>query len=143
MKLKMFSDGGSRGKYDGPAGVGVYIKSVDDNSYEEKLYQYIGIKTNNEAEYEALIRGLRFLIEVEEKIDVSEVEIRCHLDSLLVVNQMNGVWKVRDKRMREKYNFAKNLADQFKKVEFIHVPREENEIADMLANKAMDEHENK
>jgi ribonuclease HI len=142
MKLKMFSDGGSRGNA-GVAGVGVYITSVDDDSYEEKLYQYIGIKTNNEAEYEALIRGLRFLIEVEEKIDVSEVELRCYLDSLLVVNQMNGVWKIRDKRMREKYNFTKNLADQFKKIEFIHVPREENEIADMLANKAMDEHENK
>jgi ribonuclease HI len=142
MKLKMYSDGGSRGNA-GVAGVGVYITSVDDDSYEEKLYQYIGIKTNNEAEYEALIRGLRFLIEVEEKIDVSEVEIRCYLDSLLVVNQMNGVWKVRDKRMREKYNFAKNLADQFKKIDFIHIPREENEIADMLANKAMDEHENK
>jgi ribonuclease HI len=142
MKLKMFSDGGSRSN-PGDAGVGVYIKSVDDNSYEEKLYQYIGIKTNNEAEYEALIRGLRFLIEVEENIDVSEVEIRCYLDSLLVVNQMNGVWKVRDKKMKEKYNFAKNLADQFKKIDFIHVPREENEVADMLANKAMDEHENK
>jgi ribonuclease HI len=101
------------------------------------LHRFLGIKTNNEAEYEALIEGLKAVSEW--KPDRLEV----FLDSKLVVEQVNGRWKVKEVRLRSLLAKAKELIAALPEVEVKHVERERNKGADALANMAMDAHVNK
>ena len=98
------------------------------------LHRFLGIKTNNEAEYEALIEGLKAVSEW--KPDRLEI----FLDSKLVVEQVNGRWKVKEERLRSLLAKAKELLAGFPEVEVKHVERERNKGADALANMAMDAH---
>jgi ribonuclease HI len=98
------------------------------------LHRFLGIATNNEAEYEALIEGLKAVSEW--KPDRLEI----FLDSKLVVEQVNGRWKVREARLQPLQTRAKELLAGFPEVEIKHVERERNKGADALANMAMDEH---
>jgi probable phosphoglycerate mutase len=101
------------------------------------LHRFLGIATNNEAEYEALIEGLKAVSEW--KPDRLEI----FLDSKLVVEQVNGRWKVKEARLQPLQARAKELLAGFPKVEIKHVERERNKGADALANMAMDEHAKK
>jgi len=98
------------------------------------LHRWLGVATNNEAEYHALIEGLKAVSEW--KPDRLEI----FLDSKLVVEQMNGRWKVKEARMQSLQAKAKELLAAFPEAEIKHVERERNKGADALANMAIDEH---
>lgn len=128
----MFTDGGSRGN-PGPAGIGVYIETLN-----KKYAECIGIKTNNEAEYMALIFGLQKIKQVLGKAKAKQSQVECFLDSELVVKQLNHEYKLSDKRIQEFFIEIWNLMLEFKSVKFTHVFREKNKIADALVNEALD-----
>jgi ribonuclease HI len=98
------------------------------------LHRWLGVATNNEAEYHALIEGLKAVSEW--KPDRLEV----YLDSKLVVEQVNGRWRVKEARLQTLQAKAKELLAAFPEVEIKHVERERNKGADALANIAIDEH---
>jgi ribonuclease HI len=129
--LRLFTDGASRGN-PGHAGVGVVIE--DDQGIRLRgLHRYIGIATNNEAEYQALIEGLKAV--KDWKPDRLEV----FLDSKLVVDQMEGRNRVKKPELKPLHDKAKGLLDEFGEHKIAHVEREHNRGADALANRALDE----
>jgi len=132
--LMLFTDGGSRGN-PGPAGIGFVIFKTDPFGKLEKLDQTgkrIGIATNNVAEYTALIEGLT-------KCQIlGALEVSCFLDSLLVVCQLTGKYKIKDLNLQKLCQKIKLLENNFKKVTYTHIPREKNHLADSLVNKALD-----
>ncbi len=134
-KIIMYTDGGARNN-PGPAGIGVWVETLN-----KKYKEYIGEKTNNEAEYEALIFGLKKLKQLLGREKLKQSEIACYLDSELVVKQLNHIYKLREKHIQEKFIEIWNLTLDFKKVSFQHIPREKNKIADRLVNEALDEKE--
>lgn len=131
-KIVMFTDGGSRGN-PGPAAIGVYVETLD-----KKYGETIGTKTNNEAEYAALIFGLKKIKQLVGKAKAKSAEVECFLDSELVVNQMNHKYKLSDEKTQRAFLEIWNLMLDYKSVKFAHVPREKNKIADALVNKALD-----
>jgi ribonuclease HI len=134
-KIKMFTDGGSRNN-PGPSAIGVWIETLG-----KKYGEYIGEKTNNEAEYEALIFGLKKIKSLIGKEKTKKTEIECYLDSELVVNQLNHRYKLSEKHIQDLFIRVWNLMLDFQKVSFCHIMREENKIADALVNEALDEKE--
>ncbi|HUT22020.1 MAG TPA: ribonuclease HI family protein [Candidatus Bipolaricaulota bacterium] len=130
MKIVIFSDGGARGN-PGPAAIGVIIEN-DTGKSIKKISRYIGETTNNQAEYQALLAGLAYAK------DLKPEEVNCYLDSELVVKQLNGEYKVKDKDLAAQFIKIWNLVHDFKKVVFHHVPREKNKKADALVNSALD-----
>jgi ribonuclease HI len=133
--IKMYTDGGSRGN-PGPAGVGVWIETLD-----KKFGEYIGETTNNVAEYQALIVGLKKLKVLLGKNKTKQYEIECYLDSELVVKQLNHEYKLKDENVQKNFIEIWNLMLEFKNVIFIHIPREKNKIADAMVNEALDARE--
>jgi len=136
MKTIIYTDGGSRGN-PGPAGIGVVFsdgKGKVIKEYAEK----IGRATNNEAEYEAVIFALQKakLLFGGKKSKTMEIEIRT--DSEFVAKQMNGKYKILDRRIEQLFLKLWNLKIDFGKVEIAHIPRTENTGADKLVNKALD-----
>ena len=128
--IKIFSDGGARGN-PGPAGVGAVIYS-DNGEVLAEVSEYLGIATNNQAEYKALIFALKRAKEMGAK------KIMCYLDSELVVKQLNREYKVKNKDLAPLFLEVHNLSINFKNISYHHIPREENKAADKLANIAMD-----
>jgi ribonuclease HI len=129
--LRLFTDGASRGN-PGPAGLGMVIE--DDRGM--RLWggcSYVGQATNNQAEYLALIAGLRKV--AEWRPDRLEV----HMDSELVVKQVAGRYKVRSAELRPLHRQVVDLLRGFPQVTVRHVPRERNRGADALANRGIDE----
>lgn len=129
-RLILYIDGASRGN-PGPAGYGVRLASEQDETLEE-LSGFIGIGTNNVAEYRALLAGL----ERAARADASCVLVRS--DSELLVRQMSGAYKVKSPSLRPLHRRAKEILARFSRVTFEHVPREQNRDADRLANLALD-----
>lgn len=127
----LYCDGGSRGN-PGPAASGIVVKNPNEEVIFAKGY-FLGIATNNVAEYTALEYGLRDVL----ALGVRSVE--CRLDSELVVKQMNGVYKIRNADLKEIYLRVKVLASKFDVITFVHVRREKNTAADAEVNKALDE----
>ncbi|HEX7586380.1 MAG TPA: ribonuclease HI family protein [Patescibacteria group bacterium] len=134
-KITMFTDGGARNN-PGPAAVGVYIETLG-----KKYAEYIGEKTNNEAEYEALIFGLKKIKSLIGKVEAKKAEIECFLDSELVVKQLKHEYKLSEKHIQELFLQVWNLMLDFRSVKFYHIKREENAVADTLVNQALDEKE--
>ncbi len=130
MKLIVYTDGGARGN-PGPGAIGVIIKNSEGKVIKE-VGKFIGRATNNEAEYKAIIEGLK------ECKDKKATSLECFLDSLLVVNQLNGDFKVKDKKIKIFWNEAKNLEKNFKEVSYHHIPREKNHLADKVVNEVLD-----
>jgi ribonuclease H / adenosylcobalamin/alpha-ribazole phosphatase len=130
-EVVVWTDGGARGN-PGPAGYGVV---VTDGRGEElaALSEGIGWATNNVAEYRGVLAGL----ELARSLGARRVVVRA--DSLLVVNQQLGRWKVKNEGLRPLAEEARRLARRFERVSWQHVPRERNRRADELANRAMDE----
>jgi ribonuclease H / adenosylcobalamin/alpha-ribazole phosphatase len=126
----VWTDGGARGN-PGPAGYGVVVTTTGGQVLAE-LAEGIGWATNNVAEYHGVIAGL------EQARALGARRVRVRADSLLVVNQQKGLWKVRNVALRELWAEARRLASQFEQVTWDHVPRERNRLADALANRAMD-----
>jgi probable phosphoglycerate mutase len=130
MKLKVFTDGGARGN-PGTAGYGVYIENEDRKMVFEES-RFLGIKTNNEAEYMGLIGALTWIDE-----NAPEAEVEINSDSQLLVRQMKGLYKVKAVHLKTLWAIAQNLISR-KKIEFKEIRRELNFKADALANEAMD-----
>ena len=133
-KVVVFTDGGARGN-PGPAGIGVQIQS-DMHEVLAELSEYIGVATNNVAEYTAVKRALEHMGTVFP--DTKAIQADFKLDSQLVERQLNGAYKVKDATLKTYIDAIKPLLDQFAAVTFTHVRREENKEADRLANEAMD-----
>ncbi|KAB3533231.1 ribonuclease HI family protein [Alkaliphilus serpentinus] len=130
MKAIMYSDGGARGN-PGTAGIGVLIEDEAGNPIKE-ISQFLGVQTNNVAEYKALSRGL------EVALDMGITDITCYLDSELVVKQIKGEYKVKNEGLIPLYNMIKPLIKDFNSFKIEHIRREQNKKADKLANEAMD-----
>ena len=126
---QIFCDGASRSN-PGDASIGVSI-SLDGKEIHT-ISRKIGIATNNEAEYQALIDGLNYCIENSIK------EIEVFLDSNLVVEQVNKNFKVKAGNLKALNSHVENMIKEFEYIEFKHVYREENKRADQLANMALD-----
>ena len=126
---QIFCDGASRSN-PGDASIGVSI-SLDGKEIHT-ISRKIGIATNNEAEYQALIDGLNYCIENSIK------EIEVFLDSNLVVEQVNKNFKVKAGNLKVLNSQVENMIKKFEYIEFKHVYREENKRADQLANMALD-----
>lgn len=130
-QIKLYADGGSRGN-PGPSASGYVLYDMDDNVVV-KTGIYIGITTNNQAEYLALKYGL------EEAIKLQAEQVQVYLDSLLVINQMKGIYKVKNRDLWPIYESIKQLTKHFKHITFTHVPREMNKAADAMVNEALDQ----
>jgi len=130
MTYKLFTDGGSRGN-PGPGAIGVVLENENGEIIYE-LAKYIGKCTNNEAEYIALIAGLK----ISQKKNVKDLEV--FIDSQLVAKQLNGEYKVKDSRMRKLWTEAANFRQKFNLIKFTHVKRGKNKRADALVNEALD-----
>lgn len=127
---KLYADGGSRGN-PGPSAAGFVV--LDElNRLLHADNKYLGLTTNNQAEYHALIQGLEWCIEKQ----IPTVHV--YLDSLLVVNQLKGIFKVKNRDLWSLYESAKELTTKFRKFTITHVPRELNKLADAEVNKALD-----
>jgi len=127
--LLVYVDGGSRGN-PGPAGIGVVI--LDEKGKKVKEFnKYLGVATNNIAEYNAVIYGLQeALIEKADTVDL-------HLDSELVAQQLIGEYRVKNNNIKPLFEQALHLISGFKKVNIKRIDREKNKVADKLVNKAI------
>ena len=126
---KIYCDGASRSN-PGEASIGV---SIQKNNIEVgNVYRKIGIASNNVAEYQALIEGLKYCI--LNSIDVVEI----FLDSKLVVEQMNKNYKVKSENLINLFNEAQQLTSKIRSIKLTHIRREYNKRADELAKKALD-----
>lgn len=126
----VFSDGGSRGN-PGPAGCGAVITD-EHGKVLKKLKKYLGVTTNNQAEYQALILGLKAAARMKPK------QITCYLDSELVVQQVKGHYRVKKAELKPHVEWIRQFVTTHPNTKFIHIPREKNRLADQLANEAMD-----
>lgn len=128
----VFTDGGSRGN-PGPAACAAVITNLE----EEILFsegKFLGETTNNMAEYEGLLLAFDLL----EKNSLSNKTIKLHMDSELIVMQMNGAYRVKEPRLKEKWEQAKALKSKFANLKIVHVRREKNKHADALVNEVLD-----
>jgi len=130
VKAKLFTDGGARGN-PGPAAYG-YVLETEDGTVLAAHGEAIGVATNNVAEYSGLIAGLRRAIELA----VPDVEVVS--DSELMVKQLRGEYRVKNEALRALFVEATRLARQLRHVEYRHVKRAHNELADRLVNDALD-----
>lgn len=127
----VYSDGGSRGN-PGPSAAGYVVMDRGEHIVAEDG-MYLGLTTNNQAEYQAVYLGLQKAAE----LGARTVDFR--VDSMLVVNQMKGVYKIRNRDLWPIHERIKQLANTFEKVTFTHVRREYNKLADGMVNKILDE----
>jgi ribonuclease HI len=129
-EVKMYADGGSRGN-PGPSASGWVVFDLDDMLLKEGGF-YLGITTNNQAEYTALKLGL------EEAKHMGVKKVQVYMDSLLVINQMKGIFKVRNQDLLPIYTAIKKIVKDFEYVSFTHVPRALNKEADRMVNQTLD-----
>jgi len=131
MHLKLYTDGAARGN-PGPAGAGALLLKPSGSVVAE-LSEYLGETTNNVAEYKALLLGLEKAL----ALGASEIEILA--DSELIVRQLQGKYGVKNEGLKPLFQESVRLLRRFQKYSINHIDREENEAADRLANRAIDE----
>jgi ribonuclease HI len=129
-KIKLYTDGGSRGNPGPSAGAYVIFDSEDKLLTSNGIY--LGRATNNQAEYQAVKQGLL----AAEEIGASIVHV--YIDSLLIVNQIKGEYKIKNSDLLPLYESIKDIMTRFEKVYFTHVPREMNKLADAKVNEILD-----
>ncbi|MFH1780710.1 MAG: ribonuclease HI family protein [Candidatus Nealsonbacteria bacterium] len=135
-KIIICTDGGSRGN-PGPAAFGVVI--CDETGRVLKEYgETIGIRTNNEAEYEAVVFALKKVKALYGKDVLKNSEIEVRSDSELLVKQINGEYKILEPKIQELFLKVWNLKTEFDHLKFVAVPREKNQEADKLVNQVLD-----
>jgi ribonuclease HI len=132
QRLLIFSDGGARGN-PGPAAIAFTALNEKGETVKSDS-RYIGIHTNNQAEYQALLMALKFASEIKAS------EVVCHLDSELVAKQLNGIYAVKNCELQLLWREVQKLRGCFKKISFVNVPRSNLQIqrADALVNKTLD-----
>lgn len=146
MKLLLQCDGGSRGN-PGPAAYGYVIYDISSMSTEasakegavivlEKCGNYIGLTTNNQAEYQGLLAGIKRVVENH---PTAELDIK--MDSLLIVNQVKGLYKVKSPELLPRFQEVRGLLAKLGKWSIAHTYREGNSLADSLVNEALDAHQ--
>lgn len=139
QKYILYTDGGARGN-PGPAAVGVVIYDAKLKEVD-KFAHYLGVATNNQAEYQALILGLGRVQKIAKaEHQLSEVTIEVFMDSELIVRQMKGEYKVKNKELKPLFAKVEELSAKFASVKFNHVLRDKNTIADKLLNEELDKH---
>lgn len=137
MKLIVHTDGGARGN-PGPAAVGVIVSDEQGKKIIE-FGQAIGEATNNIAEYTAVKEALKAMKSLEFRVKNEKLEIYFYLDSILVVNQLNGLFKIKDPTLRSLVTEIRILEQEIGgSVHYRTVPREQNVRADFLVNQALD-----
>ena len=127
--MDLYTDGAARGN-PGPAGGGIVLKDRTRTIEERPIF--FGRKTNNEAEYLALIEGLKLALQHNAK------HLRVYMDSQLIVRQMLGQYRIKSRRLLPLWKQARELASKFEFIEFFHIKRGFNSLADRLANQAID-----
>ena len=158
-KIVVYTDGGSRGN-PGPAALGVGIEfgsPIRDKEIKfgslirgirgpstalraSKEYgEFLGTKTNNQAEYAALAFALKKIKQLIGKKKAKDMEIEVRMDSELIVKQMNAEYKIEEPDLQPLFLQIWNLRIDFKNVAFRHIPREQNKRADRMVNKTLDE----
>jgi ribonuclease HI len=135
MKIIIYTDGGSRGN-PGLAAIGVILTNEKGNMIKEYA-EKIGRATNNEAEYEAVIFGLQKAKLIFGGKKAKEMQIEMKMDSELVAKQLNGKYKILDRKIEQLFLKIWNLKIDFGEVKFTYIPREKNIEADKLVNKAL------
>jgi len=130
VKARLFTDGGARGN-PGPAAY-AYVLEAEDGTILASHGETIGVATNNVAEYRGLVAGL------EKAVELSVPELEVVSDSELLVKQMRGEYRVKNEALRDLSLQAARLARQLGTVEYRHVKRAHNELADRLVNDALD-----
>ncbi|MFW0862417.1 MAG: ribonuclease HI family protein [Candidatus Komeilibacteria bacterium] len=128
--LNLYTDGGARGN-PGPA-AGGYVIKTDDGEIIARDGKYLGETTNNQAEYQGLILGLKKVVELKAE------EVSVYMDSELIINQLKGNYKVKNKELASLFVKAWNITLGFKKINFEHIVRSLNKEADAEVNKALD-----
>jgi len=129
-KVFLLKTDGSARPNPGPASVGIEIISRGDK-FEKQISRDIGYATNNQAEYRALIIGL------EELVELGAMHVNIEMDSQLVVRQVNGQYRVRDRGLKPLYDSVLRLLDKLASYTLQHIPRDKNKVADALAGKAL------
>lgn len=130
MRARLHADGGARGN-PGPAGIGVVLRD-ENGDIAGEIARGVGRATNNVAEYKALIAGLELALDK----GVSDIDI--FMDSQLVVQQVKGLWKIKNESLRPLAVRARALLNRFDSAVLALVGREQNSDADKLANQGMD-----
>jgi ribonuclease HI len=130
VKARLFTDGGSRGN-PGPAAY-AFVLEAEDGTVLDARGEAIGVATNNVAEYSALVAGL------ERAVDVGVDELEVVSDSELMVKQMRGEYKVKNRALQDLFLDASRLGRKIRRVTYTAVRREHNELADSLVNEALD-----
>ena len=130
-RVEIFIDGAARGN-PGESGIGIFV--TEGGKTLREIKKYLGTATNNQAEYTALITAL------ESVKDLKNRQIQIFTDSMLLANQINGLWKVKHPGIAELHKKAKNLLKEYASISISHVRREYNRDADRLANEAIDEY---
>ena len=130
MRARLWTDGGARGN-PGPAAF-AYVLEAGDGTVLAAHGEKIGVATNNVAEYRGLVAGL------EKAVELAVPEVEVVSDSELLVKQMRGEYRVKNEALLELSQRATRLARKLDKVEYRHVVREHNELADRLVNEALD-----
>lgn len=133
-EIKLYGDGGSRGN-PGPSASGFVILDMQNNVLETNG-EYLNITTNNQAEYHSLRLGL------ERARQIGATKVHVFMDSLLVINQMKGIFKVKNQELLAVHNIVKDILQDFEIVDFTHVPRELNKLADGEVNRILDSNQN-
>jgi|SRR3989344_843340 len=129
--ITLYTDGGSRGN-PGPSACAYVICNLENNVVEKAGF-YLGVATNNQAEYEGLRRGLRRAKELGAR------KILVQMDSELAVKQLNGHYRVKNRDLIPVHQTIKDLAAQFKQVNFAYISREHNQVADQEVNRILDQ----
>jgi ribonuclease HI len=129
-KLIIYTDGAARGN-PGPAAIGVIIRDESGNTVAS-ISRRLGVTTNNQAEYKAIIAGL------EKAISLGARRIMIKADSELAVKQINGQYKIKNTALRPLYQEIVRLIGSLESFSITNIPREQNSAADALANKALD-----
>ncbi|MEK7642864.1 MAG: ribonuclease HI family protein [Patescibacteria group bacterium] len=136
QKVVTYTDGGSRGN-PGPAALGVAI--CDEKGVVVKTYgEALGVRTNNEAEYAAIVYALKKLKQLYGKGACAMMHVEMRMDSQLAVKQLSGEYKMESEKLFKFFIDVGNLKMDFASVIFKHVPREQNKVADRMVNEALD-----
>ena len=138
-KYILYTDGGARGN-PGPAAAGVVIYDAKLKEVD-KFAHYLGVATNNQAEYQALILGLgRIQKIVSDSHKLAETPVEVFMDSELIVKQLSGEYRVKNKGLKPLVAKVEELAAQFASIKFRHIFRDKNTLADKLLNIELDKH---
>jgi len=130
--IEIYTDGGSRGN-PGPAAYGFVV--IKEDKIIHRQNGYIGIATNNAAEYAAVLEALKWLSQ-----KFKNQKLSFFIDSQLVVSQISGVFKVKNANIRELLFKIRELETNFENIAFTHIPREKNREADWQVNLALNRH---